>query len=162
MWRTGLFALWHVGSSRTRAQTRVPCIGRRILNHCATREVLVKGHFLKVCEGLGKPQGTVKDLQVRSQEAWRREGSRGILEGAVDRSCDLQMWPEGDPEMTLQGGMISCPHSPAAFKSHHWPNNQTLRAGGQSQDTEQGGERNRRKSGSFQHSSGQGSWTDRS
>ena len=34
--------LWHagsavVGSSRTRARTRVPCIGRRILNHCATR-----------------------------------------------------------------------------------------------------------------------------
>ena len=28
----------HVGSSQTRARTRVPCIGRRILNHCATRE----------------------------------------------------------------------------------------------------------------------------
>ena len=25
---------------RTRAQTRVPCIGRQILNHCATREAL--------------------------------------------------------------------------------------------------------------------------
>ena len=33
-------AVGHVGSSRTRAQTRVPCIGRQILNHCATREVL--------------------------------------------------------------------------------------------------------------------------
>ena len=38
MWRTGLAALQHVGSSRTRAQTRIPCIGRRILNHGATRE----------------------------------------------------------------------------------------------------------------------------
>ena len=28
-----------MGSSWTRAQTRVPCIGRRVLNHCATREV---------------------------------------------------------------------------------------------------------------------------
>ena len=28
-----------MGSSRTRARTHVPCIGRRILNHCATREV---------------------------------------------------------------------------------------------------------------------------
>ena len=28
-----------MGSSWTRAQTRVPCIGRRILNHCATRKV---------------------------------------------------------------------------------------------------------------------------
>ena len=39
LWRTGLVAPWHVGSSRTRARTRVPCIGRQILNHCATREV---------------------------------------------------------------------------------------------------------------------------
>ena len=31
-------APWHVGSSRCRAQTCVPFIGRRILNHCATRE----------------------------------------------------------------------------------------------------------------------------
>ena len=28
-----------MGSSRTRARTRVPCIGRQILNHCSTREV---------------------------------------------------------------------------------------------------------------------------
>ena len=34
----GLVAPRHVGSSQTRAQTRVPCIGRQILNHCATRE----------------------------------------------------------------------------------------------------------------------------
>ena len=38
LWCTGLVALWHVGSSWTRARTRVPCIGRQILNHCATRE----------------------------------------------------------------------------------------------------------------------------
>ena len=36
---TGLAALWHVGSSRTRDRSCVPCTGRRILNHCATREV---------------------------------------------------------------------------------------------------------------------------
>ena len=30
----------HVGSSQTRSRTRVPCIGRRTLNHCATREAL--------------------------------------------------------------------------------------------------------------------------
>ena len=39
----GLVAPWHVGSSRARARTRVPCIGRRILNHCATRQVLRLG-----------------------------------------------------------------------------------------------------------------------
>ena len=39
LWHMGLVAPWHVGSSRTRARTRVPCIGRWILNQCATREV---------------------------------------------------------------------------------------------------------------------------
>ena len=38
--RMGLVAPRHVGSSWTRARTRVPCIGRRILNHCATMEAL--------------------------------------------------------------------------------------------------------------------------
>ena len=38
LWLTGPFAPWHVGSSQTRARTRVSCIGRQILNHCATRE----------------------------------------------------------------------------------------------------------------------------
>ena len=38
MWLTGPVAPRHVVSSRTRARTRVPCIGRQILNHCATRE----------------------------------------------------------------------------------------------------------------------------
>ena len=36
----GLVAPRHVGSSQTRAQTRVACISRQILNHCATREAL--------------------------------------------------------------------------------------------------------------------------
>ena len=39
LWRTGLAAPRHVGSSRTKAQSHVPCIGRWILNHCASREV---------------------------------------------------------------------------------------------------------------------------
>ena len=39
LWRTGLVAPRHVGSSRIRDRTRVPCIGRRFLNHCATRQV---------------------------------------------------------------------------------------------------------------------------
>ena len=39
LWCTGLVAPRNVRSSRTRVRTRVPCIGRWILNHCATREV---------------------------------------------------------------------------------------------------------------------------
>ena len=38
MWLTGPVAPQHVGSSQTRAQTRVPCTGRQTLNHCTTRE----------------------------------------------------------------------------------------------------------------------------
>ena len=41
LWLTGLVAPRHVGSSQTRARTRVPCIGGQILNHCATREAPV-------------------------------------------------------------------------------------------------------------------------
>ena len=40
LWLTGLVAPRHVGSSQTRARTRILCIGRQILNHCATREAL--------------------------------------------------------------------------------------------------------------------------
>ena len=36
-----------VGSSQTRDRTHIPLVGRRILIHCATREVLVP--FLSLC-----------------------------------------------------------------------------------------------------------------
>ena len=42
LWCTGLVAPQHVGSSGTRDQTRVPCIGRRILYPWATREALLQ------------------------------------------------------------------------------------------------------------------------
>ena len=41
MWLTGRVAPRHVVSSQTRARTHIPCIGRQILNHCATREALL-------------------------------------------------------------------------------------------------------------------------
>ena len=41
LWLTGPTAPRHVGSPQTRAQTRVPCISRQTLNHCATREALI-------------------------------------------------------------------------------------------------------------------------
>ena len=52
LWLMGLVALRHVGSSQTRARTRVPCIGRQTLNHCATREAL-KFFTNKFLEKLG-------------------------------------------------------------------------------------------------------------
>ena len=45
LWLTGLAAPRHVGSSQTRARTRVTCTGRQILNYCATREARI---FLKL------------------------------------------------------------------------------------------------------------------
>ena len=39
LWHTDFVAPQHVGSSQIRARAHVPCIGRRILNHCTTREV---------------------------------------------------------------------------------------------------------------------------
>ena len=40
LWRTGLVALRHVGSSWIKDWTHIPCTGRWILNHWATREVM--------------------------------------------------------------------------------------------------------------------------
>ena len=56
LWCTGLVAQRPVGSSQTRAQTCVPCIGRWILNHCATREVpttftVLSSRCLEACWG---------------------------------------------------------------------------------------------------------------
>ena len=45
LWLTGPVAPRHVGSSQTRARTRVPCTGRWTLNHCATREALLEFIF---------------------------------------------------------------------------------------------------------------------
>ena len=49
LWLTDLVAPQHVGSSQTRARTRVPCIGRQILNHCATREALSGLSYIQSC-----------------------------------------------------------------------------------------------------------------
>ena len=49
LWHTNLVAPRHVGSSWTRARTGVPCIGRQILNHCATREAQ-RYKYLLICQ----------------------------------------------------------------------------------------------------------------
>ena len=48
MWLTGPAAPQHVGSSQTRARTRVPCIGRQTLSHCATREAPILAFFVSL------------------------------------------------------------------------------------------------------------------
>ena len=51
MWLTGPVAPRHVGSSQTRARTRVPRIGRQTLNHCATREAPTSGFIIQQLTG---------------------------------------------------------------------------------------------------------------
>ena len=70
MWLTGPAAPRHVGSSQTRARTRVPCIGRQILNHCATREAQVlynRSYYLKVydMDAIIVPIFEVRKLRLR-------------------------------------------------------------------------------------------------
>ena len=48
----GLVAPRHVGSSQTRARTRVLCIGRQILNHCTTREALTNYFCMNLACGI--------------------------------------------------------------------------------------------------------------
>ena len=61
---------WHVGSSQTRAWTRVPCIGRQILNHCATREapkiniLIIKQYFRKKKAAIWKFQYLSKIIKI--------------------------------------------------------------------------------------------------
>ena len=49
LWLTGPVAPRHVGSSQTRARTRVPCTGRQTPNHCATREAQGGLLLVKCC-----------------------------------------------------------------------------------------------------------------
>ena len=49
LWRTGLVVQWHVEFSPTGDRTHVPCIGRHILLHCATREALSHRSSCQLC-----------------------------------------------------------------------------------------------------------------
>ena len=65
LWLTGLAAPRHVGSSQTRARTRVPCIGRQILNHCTTREAPYVNFFKRTVMALQKsPLCSSQSLQI--------------------------------------------------------------------------------------------------
>ena len=66
----GSVAPQHVGSSPTRARTLVPCIGRRILNHCATREARSRRSLLP---------GTVVNTVVVNLKGKDGENQRCLL-----------------------------------------------------------------------------------
>ena len=78
----GLAAPQHVGSSRTRAQTYVPCIGRQILNHCTTREAPQKV-FDKEIEKIMNNQTELKNKITKV---------KNTLEGINSRINETEKW----------------------------------------------------------------------
>ena len=108
-----LVATQHVGSSRTRAWTNVPCIGRRILSHCTTGEaqylfLLMLTFFFHHSPDiqLGKLQLVIRPLPDLSSHANR---------------CGHTQWqgPSPQPQGYGAGGWgkdLSC-SDPGSYKS---------------------------------------------
>ena len=84
LWLTGLVAPWHMGSSQTRARTRVPCISRQILNHCATREAPFMTLLANLCSH-SQSQGTTDLLCV----------SIDLLFLEISHKCNTQSFLSG-------------------------------------------------------------------
>ena len=76
MWLTGPVAPRHVGSSQTRAQARVPCIGRQILNHCTTREAPDLSLYLS--RFFPKRDRFIVFLTLFSKNMWHKESSCAV------------------------------------------------------------------------------------
>ena len=107
-------ALRHVGSSRTRDSTQVPCISRQILNYCAAREPLLKKEkstpLAALCLGRSmwdpSPQPGIGPgspaLGVQRLSHWPTRGVPGIccfLEGSGDPGSGR--WRRREVEMLL-------------------------------------------------------------
>ena len=73
----GLLSLQHVGSSRTKARTRVPFIGRQILNHCATREAPVLGVFIYIIS-FSPHDNPTRDYQFFIREDYESHRSHSL------------------------------------------------------------------------------------
>ena len=95
-----------MGSSRTGARTRVPWIGRQILNHCATREAPV--HFFYLEESVELSKKEVKRLIAEAKEKLQEEGgsdeeetgdpSEDGMQGACTQARPREPLEDGDPE----------------------------------------------------------------
>ena len=106
----GPFAPWHVGSSRTRARTRVPCTGRQIPNHCATREALFLAPLCRGAQGegiraplKGAPEtGVSSSYQRRPQRrAWDTKAAAATTKKLVCKHRSLSTPP-------LPGSCAAC------------------------------------------------------
>ena len=91
LWLTGLVTPWHVGSSQTRARTRVPCIGRRTLNHCATREAPIMALLSASVEHkLSRAEGSPPVIWFQPSELDRR-CPEDILPGRQDLAMSFKL-----------------------------------------------------------------------
>ena len=106
-----------MGSSQTRARTRVPCIGRQILNHHATREVPRPGNILS---------DLILDFRPSHQVAHAEKEIRLICSSSQahlshhcfsSNDCKLQSNLYPDPILP-SARMFSTPH---LFLSKHFP-----------------------------------------
>ena len=96
LWPRGSVASQRVGSSRTRNQTRVACIGRQILNHWTTREVPTWGALISRLPKYGtrvrlphSPANHLCESPLLDLE-WLRGGS---FVWVISESQDMQQVP---------------------------------------------------------------------
>ena len=82
----------HVGSSQTRARTCVPCIGRQILNHCATREA-PKRAFKRGQGWSAARKGAGLHFQVTGGVRSGLDGSVGWATEASTVNCRQHSFP---------------------------------------------------------------------
>ena len=114
----GLIALAHVESSHTRDWTHVPWIGRQILNHCTTREVLrvsVLGlpsyqvPFPLLCVGKGGEclRSVYKKAQRSTLSPW---SLRSIIRPCSQRSSPVpKSYFKSSSTKSTQEKVVGCP-----------------------------------------------------
>ena len=95
----GPVAPTHLGSSQTRARTRVPCIGRQIHNHCTTREApysILKTIFknLSPSEKNPKPSSKCHQMHILYGLFLQRDlFLRDKHQSSKSESTSQQIWP---------------------------------------------------------------------
>ena len=120
----GLVAPWHLESSRTRVQSCVPCIGRQILNHRTTSEilsVLLCAPPFVFSRGVpALPGGWVSALLPPVSLLAFESISGGFLSIPALPPHFMSILHLGKPPLTSREGAISLNSSTIHALSHFW------------------------------------------
>ena len=117
-----------MGSSWTRARTRVPCIGRRILNHCATREVPSlkllclsnsQSLFLVASSRLGRAKTHYCSKGMGNAHT-HVQAPKGLLIACPFRSPVQANWKPDLQAATGKGRMLALQSSPYQRETRSW------------------------------------------